>query len=330
MIIKHNYAFNMAEHEFFEIFCSNLQPMFKLVSRNTCRADVLNVSEIEKSKLYSFLDELSCKMTLTTNIWTSDHQNFGYICLTAHFITDNWELKKKILAFKKIEYPHDGETLFRFIKDLILEWNIDKKLFSMVVDNATSNDVMVRLLKSWLKEKSLLFSNGALFHVRCTAHILNLIVQDGLQIIVSLVSKIRDSVRYLKRSPSGKQKFNLAVSQLKLNGLKKVPMDVPTRWNSTYEMLEAALPLREAFARLDLIDKNYDHNPSDKEWEIATIICECLKVFFKATCHFSGTCFPTSNVFFPEICKIQMQLNEWETSEYAFFFFWRKFFFSFF
>ncbi|KAF7129192.1 hypothetical protein RHSIM_Rhsim10G0103300 [Rhododendron simsii] len=95
-------------------------------------------------------------------------------------------------------------------------------------------------------------------------------------------------------------------------------MDVPTRWNSTYEMLEAALPLRDAFARLDLIDKNYDHNPSNEEWEIATIICECLEVFFKATCHFSGTCFPTSNVFFPEICKIQMQLNEWETSEYDF------------
>ncbi|XP_058190311.1 zinc finger BED domain-containing protein RICESLEEPER 1-like [Rhododendron vialii] len=188
----------------------------------------------------------------------------------------------------------------------------------MVVDNATSNDVMVRLLKSWLKEKSLLCSKGALFHVRCSAHILNLIVQDGLQVIVSLISKIRDSVRYLKRSPSGKQKFDLAVSQLKLNGLKKVPMDVPTRWNSTYEMLEAALPLRDAFARLDLIDKNYDHNPSDEEWEIATIICECLEVFFKATCHFSGTCFPTSNVFFPEICKIQMQLNEWETSEYDF------------
>ncbi|KAF7132423.1 hypothetical protein RHSIM_Rhsim09G0055400 [Rhododendron simsii] len=178
-------------------------------------------------------------------------------------------VKKKILAFKKIEYPHDGETLFRFIKDLILEWNIDKKLFSMVVDNATSNDVMVRLLKSWVKEKSLLCSNGALFHVRCSAHILNLIVQDGLKVIASLVSKIRDSVRYLKRSFSKKQKFDLSVSQLKLNGLKKVPMDVPTRWNYTYEMLEAALPLRDAFACLD---KNYDHNPSDEEWEIATIL----------------------------------------------------------
>ncbi|KAF7153995.1 hypothetical protein RHSIM_Rhsim01G0175300 [Rhododendron simsii] len=68
------------------------------------------------------------------------------------------------------------------------------------------------------------------------------------------------------------QGFDLGVSQLKLNGLKKVPMDVLTRWNSTYEMLEAALPLRDAFARLDLIDKNYDHNPSDEEWEIAMII----------------------------------------------------------
>ncbi|XP_028066490.1 zinc finger BED domain-containing protein DAYSLEEPER-like [Camellia sinensis] len=121
MVIKHNYPFNMAEHEFFEIFCNNLQPMFKLVSRNTVRADVLDVYEIEKAKLYQFLDELSSKITLTTDIWTSDHQNFAYTGLTAHYVTNDWELKKKILAYRRIDYPHDEDHLFSFIKDLILE-----------------------------------------------------------------------------------------------------------------------------------------------------------------------------------------------------------------
>ena len=45
MIIKHNYPFNMVEHEFFGIFCNNLQPMFRLVSRNTVRADVISLYE---------------------------------------------------------------------------------------------------------------------------------------------------------------------------------------------------------------------------------------------------------------------------------------------
>ncbi|CAL5360825.1 unnamed protein product [Camellia sinensis] len=254
MVIKHNYPFNMVEHEFFEIFCNNLQPMFKLVSRNTVRADVLDVYEIEKAKLYQFLDELSSKITLTTDIWTSDHQNFAYTCLTAHYVTNDWELKKKILAYRRIDYPHDGDHLFSFIKDLILEWNIDKKLFSMVVDNATSNDVMVRLLKRWLHDQGLLHLGGQLFHVRCSAHILNLVVQDGLKVIGSLISKIRESVRYLGRSPYGKQKFDVAVNHVKLHHKKKVPMDVPTRWNSTYSMLEAALDLKSAFHRLGEYD----------------------------------------------------------------------------
>ena len=72
----------MAEHEFFEIFLNGLQPMFKLPSRNTIRADVLCVYQMKKAKLYKLLDDISCRITLTTDIWTSDHQNLAYACLT--------------------------------------------------------------------------------------------------------------------------------------------------------------------------------------------------------------------------------------------------------
>uniref|UniRef100_A0A5B6ZS64 Putative zinc finger BED domain-containing protein RICESLEEPER 2-like isoform X2 n=1 Tax=Davidia involucrata TaxID=16924 RepID=A0A5B6ZS64_DAVIN len=316
MIIKHNYPFNMAEHEYFEIFCNGLQPFFKLVSQNTLRADVLKVYQEEKDKLYNLLDELSCRITLAIDICTSDHQNFAYTCLTAHYINDDWELKKKILAYKYIEYPHDGETLFNLITDLMLEWNIDRKLFSIVVDNATSNDVMVRLLKTWLCDKSLLYLDGDLFHVRCSAHILSLIVQDGLKVIEGFLNKIRESVRYLNRSPYGKQKFNIAINQVRVRGKKKVPMDVPNRWNSTFLMLETALSLKEAFCRLEKIDRNYEQNPSEEEWQVAQVIKGGLEIFFNATSQFSGTNFPTSNVFFFDICDIQVQLREWEISEH--------------
>ncbi|CAL5355744.1 unnamed protein product [Camellia sinensis] len=46
------------------------------------------------------------------------------------------------------------------------------------------------------------------------------------------------------------------------------------------------------------------------------MIYRCLKVFFDATSHFSGTTFPTSNVFFPDICLIQLEMKKWEQSEY--------------
>ncbi|KAI5676843.1 hypothetical protein M9H77_07793 [Catharanthus roseus] len=37
-----------------------------------------------------------------------EHANIAYTCLTAHYVDDNWELKKKILAYVHIPYPHDG------------------------------------------------------------------------------------------------------------------------------------------------------------------------------------------------------------------------------
>ena len=95
MVIKHNYHINMADNEFFEIFCNKLQSMFKLVSRNTVRSDVLNVYQIEKDKLYLLLEEICYKITLTTDIWTSDHQHYAYACLTVHYSTDDRDLKKK-------------------------------------------------------------------------------------------------------------------------------------------------------------------------------------------------------------------------------------------
>ncbi|KAI5641681.1 hypothetical protein M9H77_00541 [Catharanthus roseus] len=154
---------------------------------------------------------------------------------------------------------------------------LDKKLFSMVVDNASSNDSMVRHLKSWLVEKAWLLLAGDLFHVRCGAHVLNLIVQDGLAISGDVI---------LKNSKN--MQFECASQQCKLKNMKKVALDVQTRWNSTYLMLEFALPTKEAFNRLAQIDRNYNGIN------------------------------PTSNVFFPDVCKIQLKLREWENSQHVF------------
>ncbi|KAL8147028.1 hypothetical protein AgCh_004660 [Apium graveolens] len=145
MIIKHNYPFCMVDHEFFEYFCNGLNPEFNLISRNTVKSDIIKLHEEMKVKIYEVMDGLDCRVTHTTDIWTSDAQNFAYACLTTHYIDDEWELQKKILNYRIIGWPHDGESLFRFISQLIMDWNLDKKLFAMVVDNASSNDSMVNI-----------------------------------------------------------------------------------------------------------------------------------------------------------------------------------------
>ena len=110
-----------------------------------------------------------------------------------------------------IPWPHDADGLFRFISQLIMEWNLDKRLLSMVVDNASANDSIVRHLKVWISDR--LPCVGALFHVRCSAHILNLVVQDGIALIKPLLNNIRGTVRYISKSSYGKRKFDQVVGQ---------------------------------------------------------------------------------------------------------------------
>jgi hypothetical protein len=166
-----------------------------------------------------------------------------------------------------------------------------------------------------LKIKKALVCEDEFFHIRCCAHILNLIVQDGLKEIDSALQKIRDSVKYVRGSQMRKQNFLLAVNKMSLDSRKGLKQDVPTRWNSTYLMLETAIHYRSAFSYLKMIDSNYKHCLTAPEWERATPICCFLAPFYHATCELSGTKYPTANLYFPVIFDIYIALKEEVESE---------------
>ena len=53
----------------------------------------------------------------------------------------------------------------------------------------------------------MLVCDGDFIHVRCGAHVLNLIVQAGLKAIEGAIEKVRDSVKYVRGSGARKFKF---------------------------------------------------------------------------------------------------------------------------
>jgi len=132
----------------------------------------------ESRKLKTFLKKSCVRVCLTTDTWTSI-QNLNYICLTAHFIDEDWKLHKRILNFCLIE-NHKGDTIGKAIEKCLLEWGIEK-VFTITMDNASANDTAVGFLKKRLKNWNGLVYDGDYLHVRCCAHILNLVVNDGLK-----------------------------------------------------------------------------------------------------------------------------------------------------
>ncbi|XP_026396961.1 zinc finger BED domain-containing protein RICESLEEPER 2-like [Papaver somniferum] len=171
------------------------------------------------------------------------------------------------------------------------------------------------LLTTWLMGKDVLCLNGSLLHMRCCAHILDLIVQDGLAVIKEFLKKIRDSVKYVKGTPSRKQKFEHALSQTRLTG-KRLVKDVSSRWNSTYLMLESALEIRPAFACLKELDTYYKHLPAPEEWKEGQVICDRLKVFYDTTLQFSKVKYPSVNFYFKGVLDVGSNIIECLSSEH--------------
>jgi hypothetical protein len=303
------------EYDGFRRFISSLNPLFKVPSRTTVRIGCINEFQEMRSALKDTLKKVNCRFSLTTDMWTSN-QTIAYIVVTCHFIDASWQLQKRILQFTDVKTAHSGVELFNNILNCIQSWNIEHKLFGVTLDNASSNDSMMDLLKHHLVKEKLIPVEGELLHHRCAGHVINLIVKDGLKFVEPIVDNIRESIKYLRSSTSRKQMFKEIVAREGITSKKKPSLDVITRWNSTYLMLKTALKFRKAFEVLESEDQKYTYLPSHEEWEGVGAICNLLKVFKKATKIISGTMYPTTNLYFHHMWKIKMVLEEeLETAE---------------
>jgi hypothetical protein len=84
-------------------------------------------------------------------------------------------------------------------------------------------------------------------HVRCSAHILNIIVYKGLKDVDDLIIKIRKMVKYIKSSPQRLALFKSCAERKSVECNVSLKLDVFTRWNSTYIMLEVAEKYQRTF-----------------------------------------------------------------------------------
>ncbi|GKA80597.1 zinc finger BED domain-containing protein RICESLEEPER 2-like protein [Tanacetum coccineum] len=196
----------------------------------------------EKKKAGSLLRGNVGRICLTTDTWTS-LQRINYMCLTAHYVDNEWVLRKKVLNFFPISSHRANDVVVTYLKNKFANW-----------------------------EKSVL--EGKWLHVRCTAHVMNLIVQEGLSHIRKSVDCVRAAVKYVRQSP---QRGHFPDMIVKI-------------------VITEMISRKRVCARFNC-------------WANVRRLAKFLEHFYELTLKVSGTLYVTSNSFLDDITSINAALN---------------------
>nr|KAJ0219907.1 hypothetical protein LSAT_V11C200100330 [Lactuca sativa] len=250
-ILMHEHPFIIVEEEEFNMMQKHGMLERENVSRVSIKKDCEKVFEIEKNKLKNLLKSVS-KISVTTDMWKSTNQKIEYMVLTGHFADSNWQLQKRVLSFIHLPPPHRGleigDNLYKCFKD----WGIENKVLTISVDNASNNDSAVRILS------------------------------ELFQGISYIIEDIHETVTFINQNEGRLNLFSEIVQQLQLPH-RKLILECKTRWNSTYQMLSAAIKFKEVFPMYKEREPRYLCCTNNDDWLKVEKFCwiRSLKILAK-------------------------------------------------
>ncbi|CAB4478569.1 unnamed protein product [Rhizophagus irregularis] len=207
------------------------------------------------------------------------------------------KVKMKALL-KDLPDSHTGSN----IKDAFLlgisNMSLESKIMGITTDNDSNNSTFMTSLSIWAAENVVNF-NKKEQHIRCFAHSINLSVKEALSCLDGEISLLRELIVKIRASSLRREKLSNACKNNDINDLKPI-LDVPTRWNSTFDMIKRALQLKVALEYIVFHDKDLKkYTFSEEKWAIFEQIKNFLEIFKEVTVIMSGSHYPTLSLTVP-------------------------------
>nr|XP_043873805.1 E3 SUMO-protein ligase ZBED1-like [Solea senegalensis] len=231
MIIKDSQPFSVVEDVGFRELMHLMDPNYILPSRKALKAMVDIKYQEAKEKAREQVQK-AVAVSLTSDMWTSINMD-AYLAVTCHFIDDEDQLCTTLLGVQHFPKAHTAENLAAGHVQLMEEWGIRDKVKCLVTDGASNMNACVRQLN--------------VRHAICIAHTINLIVHksfDDVEGLNELRQKCRRLVTLFRTSTTAKERLVQVQEQMGRQPYKMI-IEVDTRWNSTFLMLQRLYELRE-------------------------------------------------------------------------------------
>ena len=277
--------FKVIEGEAFRKMILELDPYYVIPTRNTVKSIIKKAFEKRRTSIKEFVKNISGKISFTTDIWSS-LKTEGFLGITIHYVNENWILKHFTLDIFRFKGSHTGQAIANEIYKIILDFGLETKAMAITTDNGSNMVAGANILKEKL-------SLDTFVHCRCVAHVLNLIVTTGLEILKISIKKLRKLITVIRKSTKVLEElenlFNIEGKQF----LRPI-LDCKTRWNSTYQMINRACFLKE-YIQMALVRSPdlSSYFPEENEWELYKDLNEFLGQFYNATTTLSSQTYPT-------------------------------------
>ncbi|XP_046472540.1 E3 SUMO-protein ligase ZBED1-like [Neodiprion pinetum] len=234
LIYRDNLPFSVVEGEGFGKLIKLLAPLYKISCRKTITGMIDGKYEEKKAIIINKLQSVT-NICLTIDEW-KDLQMKSYLGVTNHFIK-NFKIVSFNIACEPLAKSHTAEYLSTTTKNICEKWEIPEvKIVAVTTDNG-ANIV-----------KTIELAFGRAKHIRCTAHTLNLVVQNSVMVIkIKLfIDKVRKIVQWFHQSGVGADQLTNSqkAENVPEGKIKHLIRDVSTRWNSQLHMLERFLAIR--------------------------------------------------------------------------------------
>jgi hypothetical protein len=176
-IISNQQPFSIVENEKFIRMMNIFDSRYKLPDRHQIKEMVINEFNSHHKNIIYDLQKIPGKVSFTADMWTSTLSSEAYLGLTIHYINQNWVLQCFLLDIIPFKTRHTGINIAAEITKVLNEFKLVGKAMAITTDNESAMLVCGRkLAEEFEKEMDNLFFN----HYRCSAHILNLAVKQGM------------------------------------------------------------------------------------------------------------------------------------------------------